>query len=373
MIQSSATITLIIGAGLLCLTISQMQWVLADEINAGVYAVDSQPRGKSYEEWTILFWQWIYGTSTTNHPILDESGKDCGRNQGDQPVFFLAFSSGGGAERTCDVPAGKAILIPVNVVACTFAELNVETEEELRTCAEEDESSNPGLFLSVDGREIREIEKYRVDSRAFDITLPDEPIVGEPGSTRGVSDGYWIILEPLPPGKHEIHFMASLTDPVTNILFYSDDLKYDLNVVEQNGTILLLGSSPSGKFNVEVEWTADDIGSENIFNIEIKDANGDILNDATYDVMLFRGEQRLDETHRSAQTTSEQKYVFADEGSYTIRLENINSSGESEYIVIPIQVTPEFPFGLLALVASTLGLALFMMRLRTRFFAGVAL
>lgn len=94
-----------------------------------------------------------------------------------------------------------------------------------------DESSNPGLFLSVDGKEFKEIEKYRVHSRAFDINLQNDSwLPGESGPSRAVSDGYWIILEPLPPGKHEIHFKASLTNPTTRILFYSDDLKYNANV-----------------------------------------------------------------------------------------------------------------------------------------------
>ena len=53
---------------------------------------------------------------------------------------------------------------------------------------------------------------------------------GEPGPSRAVSDGYWVILEPLLPGKHNIHFKASLTDPTTGIIFYSDDLKYTVNV-----------------------------------------------------------------------------------------------------------------------------------------------
>jgi hypothetical protein len=48
--------------------------------------------------------------------------------------------------------------------------------------------------------------------------------------SRAVSDGYWVILEPLPPGKHDIHFKVSLTNPTIGILFYSDDLKYTVNV-----------------------------------------------------------------------------------------------------------------------------------------------
>ena len=129
------------------------------------------------------------------------------------------------AVRTCDVPAGKAILVPINVVECSFAETNVKTEEELHTCAEEDESSNPGLFLSVDGKQFKDLETYRVHSRAFDTNFPENPIFGKPGPTKAVSDGYWVILEPLSPGKHDIHFKASLTNPTTGILFYNDDCK----------------------------------------------------------------------------------------------------------------------------------------------------
>jgi hypothetical protein len=55
-------------------------------------------------------------------------------------------------------------------------------------------------------------------------------IFGVSGPTRGVSDGYWVILEPLEPGTHEVHFKASLTNPTTGILSYSDDLKYNFEI-----------------------------------------------------------------------------------------------------------------------------------------------
>jgi hypothetical protein len=206
--------------------------VLADSINEGVYAIDSTPFGRSYEDWTINFWQWLLSIPVSRHPAVDQTGEFCQEQQSDLPVFFLVFSGSGGADRTCDIPAGKAILVPVNVVECSFAELpTAKTEEELHTCATEDESSNPGLFLSVDGREFKELEKYRVHSRAFEVNLPtDSWIPGGPGTSSAVSDGYWVILEPLPPGEHEINFRASLTNPTTGILFYSDDLKYTVNV-----------------------------------------------------------------------------------------------------------------------------------------------
>jgi hypothetical protein len=84
--------------------------------------------------------------------------------------------------------------------------------------------------LSVDGKEFKELNKYRIHSRAFNFTLPEDPWFGEPGPSCGISDGYWVILEPLSPGKHQVNFRASLTNPTTGILFYFDDLKYSINV-----------------------------------------------------------------------------------------------------------------------------------------------
>lgn len=200
--------------------------VMADSINEGVFAIDSKPYGISYEDWTIKFWQWLLSIPVSRNPAVDQTGEFCGEAQGNDQVFFLVFSGSGGADRTCSVPAGKAILIPVNVAMCSYAEFPGATEEELHTCATEDESSNPGLFLSVDGVAFKDLEKYRVHSRAFDFSLPSDPWLGDSGPSRGVSDGYWIILEPLPPGKHEIEFRASLSNPTTGILFYSDNLRY---------------------------------------------------------------------------------------------------------------------------------------------------
>jgi hypothetical protein len=77
-----------------------------------------------------------------------------------------------------------------------------KTDQDLHKCAEEDQSSNPGLYLSVDGREFKEL-KYRVHSRPFNITFSENNIFGVSCPTRAVSDGYWVMLEPLEPGNHE--------------------------------------------------------------------------------------------------------------------------------------------------------------------------
>lgn len=205
---------------------------MTENTNPGVFPKDSKPFGMSYEDWTIKFWQWLLPIPKDRNPVSDQTGKHSGEEQGDLPVFFLAFSTSGGAQRTCTIPTGKGILVPVNVVETSFVEFpEAKNEQDLHRLAEEDESCNPGLSLSVDGKQIQDVEKYRVHSRAFDVNFADNHIFGErSGPSRAVSDGYYIILEPLPAGVHEIHFKASLTKPNTGTLFYSDDIKYTINI-----------------------------------------------------------------------------------------------------------------------------------------------
>lgn len=213
------------------LTIVPLSTALADNINQGTFAVDSKPYGMSYEDWTVKWWKWLLSIPSETNPSLDKTGQDCGLEQGNLSLFFLAGGAGGVVERTCDVPADKGILIPVNTVECSLLEFPAaKTDADLQKCAEKDESSNPGLFLSVDGREFKDLAKYRVPSRAFDINFSQNNIFGVSGPTRAVSDGYWVILEPLKLGIHEIHFKASLTNPTTGILFFNDDVKYKLNI-----------------------------------------------------------------------------------------------------------------------------------------------
>jgi hypothetical protein len=82
------------------------------------------------------------------------------------------------------------------------------------------------------------------------------------------------------------------------------------------------------------------------------DASGHEIPEATCDIMLCKGYQYLDETHRADQKASEQSLTFDEQGSYTLRIENINDSSENNSISIPIQVTPEFPLGILVMMAA---------------------
>ena len=58
------------------------------------------------------------------------------------------------------------------------------------------------------------LEQYRVDSPAggFEFNaVENNPFVTPVGKGTGVSDGFWILIENLKPGKHTISFSGAIS------------------------------------------------------------------------------------------------------------------------------------------------------------------
>jgi hypothetical protein len=71
----------------------------------------------------------------------------------------------------------------------------------------------------LDGRPIGELKRMRVASGAcFDSFT---------GSPPGATDGYWLMLKPLPPGKHQLAIAASYRDGPRQML---QNFRYELEV-----------------------------------------------------------------------------------------------------------------------------------------------
>jgi hypothetical protein len=214
--------------------------------NIAVFPPDSEPYGLTYGEWTARWWQWIYSMPEQDNPAVDETGEDCANNQSG-PVWFLAGTFGGTVIRDCTIPSDKAILFPIMNVECdTATEPTFDTESELRACAKADQDSVVTKEVSVDGVNIANLDSFRFQSPLFNLTFPENNVGGiAPQTTKAISDGFWILLEPLPPGRHEIHSRGSLGDPTaTGTTNFGLDVTYRLTVVEaqtgvassQNGT-----------------------------------------------------------------------------------------------------------------------------------------
>ena len=175
--------------------------------------------GRTYGEWSQFWWRWFMKLPVTGHPVLDPAA--CDKGQGG-PVWFIAGPFGDPSTRECTVPQGKAILLPVLNVECS----NVEpppffggNEAELRACAKAFMDTGTGLRAVVNGRDVRHLDRFRLQSSVFGLNYPAENFLGVPGpgSTLSVSDGVWLLIAPPEVGEYEIHFEGSFPGAPVNL------------------------------------------------------------------------------------------------------------------------------------------------------------
>jgi hypothetical protein len=127
---------------------------------------------------------------------------------------------------------------------------------------------------------------------------------------------------------------------------------------QQPPPIMLEALSDQGTFRVEMAWTPADIGADNTFGIRFIEPETNIeLEDIRYDILLFRGDDTVQQLRRVDQTSLQQKFRFEEPGPYRIMINDVDSLDEN--VTIPIEVTPEFPAGAAALAAAmTIGAAI---------------
>lgn len=211
-----------------------------------VFSADSKPYGLTYGDWTARWWQWGYSIPKNTNPAYDDTGKNCTQKQ-NGPVWFLAGTYGHPVVRVCDIPSGKAILLPILNTECSFAEFpKLKTLSELRTCAETIQDQVTKLHASVDGVPLQQLEKYRIRSPSFNFTLPQANILGLPANTttQAIGDGNWVFLKPLSPGIHKIMFRGEVRPNTVGI-----------------------SSNASGSFSFPSGWDF-----ETIYNLTVKNA-----------------------------------------------------------------------------------------------------
>lgn len=211
--------------------ISSSILVRADSINPVVFSKDSAPYGIPYGEWLAKWWQWSFSIPTAQHPRDAYTPEKCTLNQ-EGPVWFLADQLGGQEERTCTIPAGKAIFVPLLVGECDYSSPDVKSDEALRRCAMAGDEYGV-IEATVYGMKSKSLEQYRTQSGFFNITIPENNIYDEPaGSYRAFADGFFVFLEPLSAGKHDVHLKVSVLNPVNQQFNYNADWTYHLIIAK---------------------------------------------------------------------------------------------------------------------------------------------
>ena len=183
----------------------------------------------TYADWTAKWWQWAYSIPKDIHPAYDNTGEFCKESQ-KEPVWFFPGTYQQTVKRYCEIPYGVAILFPILNSECSYAEyLQMKTKEELSNCAKKIQDTTVPEFVTLNGLEIPNLEKYRIQSDLFNFTLPKNNILNLPSqTTQAVSDGNWIFLKPLPLGNYELAFKGNIkTITTTNNGYTNSNIDKD--------------------------------------------------------------------------------------------------------------------------------------------------
>jgi hypothetical protein len=201
------------------------------EANAGAHPAvvlppNARPYGKTYGQWSAVWWKYVLEIPASTNPLKDTVGTNCAVQQSG-PVFFLGglWNTGGSVIRNCTVPHGKALFFPIrnceadNTVAPGGTRTTYTAAELLALCQQQIDNAHD-LSASLDGKDIPGLNLpsiYRASSPPFSVVVPTDSLFEDaneevtPGEvlTPIEADGIYLMLAPLTAGHHVLLFHAA--------------------------------------------------------------------------------------------------------------------------------------------------------------------
>jgi hypothetical protein len=224
---------LIVTSGVSVLALAATSNIRAQTLNPGVLDPTNTYEGKTYAYWSAAHWQWVYSLPTDEHPLFDTGDVSVGQT-GD--VWFLGGTyttttdtNGviyGTAVRDCTIPQGKALFFALIDAESSTAEGNGTNYAELLANSQALIDGVDTLSCTIDGQTVSNLTAYRAASDLFTWgPLPTNNVFGDPvnfpaGTTsQAVADGYYMLVLPMAPGDHTIHFMGGVPGFELNITY----------------------------------------------------------------------------------------------------------------------------------------------------------
>lgn len=154
------------------------------------------------------WWQWRVALPELASPSSDPSGRFCDAGQqGDTWFLAAALAAGSGSQplqRQCRIPRGWRVFFPILTVAKFTANATEDAGcEKAKAAAAEQVESATEFFASLDGAPLIHPENRRA-ATASCFPLAAAPSASAGGPRFAAADGYWLLLDPLPPGDHEL-------------------------------------------------------------------------------------------------------------------------------------------------------------------------
>jgi hypothetical protein len=155
--------------------------------------------GASQAVWSARWWQWASSFQYSESPIADRTGDRCDAGQSGS-VWFLAGALGSvPVRRRCTVPVGTHLFFPIVNFSVTADSAAADCDQLTRRAKDSTDQAN-ALALIVNDREVRDLVAFRqATPECFNLGERVQQI-----RAPTAANGYFVMLKPLPPGRHVI-------------------------------------------------------------------------------------------------------------------------------------------------------------------------
>lgn len=165
-------------------------------------------QGKTYGEWAGAFWKWALELPLEGHPF-NTCARDFSVGQSGK-VWYWSAPDTCPAPITATLPQGTALFLTLRDAETSSLEdppFHGDTETEQRANSKWLADHIVGVFCTIDGVPVKNVQSYRFSTPQIHFTAPTPWVFGATGgSGSSVGDGYYLMLEPLFAGKHTIHY-----------------------------------------------------------------------------------------------------------------------------------------------------------------------
>lgn len=202
-------------------------------VDSYIVELDEDVGGADRSFYANDWWQWAASMSGSESPVQDITGANCGVNQRG-PVWYLAGGFGSSfIKRSCSIPSDRHLFFPaINMLV--FPPRGTEsTCDQMKAMAAQNNDRYVYVRVYLDGSQVQNAERFRVGSLdCFDLMARAPASADASSIAPSATDGYWIMLRPLPLGQHRLEFRAFYTNPDFDFGGMVQNISYDLTIVE---------------------------------------------------------------------------------------------------------------------------------------------
>ncbi len=176
--------------------------VAADDSQPNIAHPTVDPYGASYATWAQRWAQWAFGTPVATNPLVRPA---CATSQVDRIWYMPHTFIGNSAKLHCSIAERTPILLSAGGAFCDSSDAELSSSARLRACAEQEFDGLTNFRVWVDGVRVEDLDQYLITTPAFRLRYPPDNLFGvRPGAYRAVFVGYFLMLRPLPAGRHTV-------------------------------------------------------------------------------------------------------------------------------------------------------------------------